>query len=201
MTLRLRHPYQPQHNPGSARNASAVASFDASKFSQRPVSASLKVGIPLYADAPAPVKTTMCLATRRYFAIVVMGIAAFLNFLLPRPGFLRRRRTLSGHWTCRSADGCRKPSHSVSARKASILTPTAGGLRAPLAVSCAGQNDACSALDEMIRLVNVHFDILEEPGLLRIFPSAARFADTRFPLPKKDVFMLAFEQGGEGGLL
>jgi len=53
----------------------------------------------------------------------------------------------------------------------------------------------------MIRLVNVHFDVFEEPGLVRIFPSAARSAETSFPLPKEDVFMLAFEQGGEGGLL
>lgn len=114
---------------------------------------------------------------------------------------MRGRRTLSGHWTCRSADGCRTEPLRVSARWASILTPTAGGLRAPLAVLCAGQNDPCSALDEVIRLVNVHFDVLEEPGLVGIFPSAACSADTGFPLPKEDVFMLAFEQGGEGGLL
>lgn len=187
MILRLRHSYQPQHKPGSARNASAVASFDASKFSQRPVSVSLKVGIPLSADAPAPVKTTTCLAARRCFAIVVMGIAAFLN------SFAEARFFCEGVVRCldigraalrpavvNRATPCLGPG-------ASILTATAGGLCAPLAVSCAGQNDACSALDEMIRLVNVYFDVLEEPGLLRIFPSAARFADTGFPLPKEDV--------------
>lgn len=59
----------------------------------------------------------------------------------------------------------------------------------------------CSAFDEMIRLVNVNFDVLEEPSLVPSFATAARSADTGFPLPKENVFMLAFEQGDGGGLL
>ncbi|PBP53863.1 hypothetical protein CCL10_16260 [Pseudomonas syringae] len=40
--------------------------------------------------------------------------------------------SLSGHWTCRSADGCRKPSHSVSrpdGLPSSRLRPVACALR------------------------------------------------------------------------
>ena len=53
-----------------------------------------------------------------------------------------------------------------------------------------------SAFDEMIRLVNVHFDVLEEPSLSGIF-TAPRLPDSRFPLPKKNVFVVALEEGGE----
>jgi hypothetical protein len=50
----------PQHSEGSARNASLVASCVGSKRSQSPVNASLNVGMPLSADAPAHVKITTC---------------------------------------------------------------------------------------------------------------------------------------------
>ena len=49
-----------QQSAGSILNASLIASWAGSKRSQRPVSASLNVGLPLSADAPAPVKTTTC---------------------------------------------------------------------------------------------------------------------------------------------
>lgn len=131
MTLRLRHSYQPQHKPGSARNASAVASFDASKFSQRPVSASLKVGIPLSADAPAPVNHDV-FGYPKVLCNCGNGHRCFPQLFCRGPVLLRGRRTLFGHWTCRSADGCRKPSHSVSRPggiPSSRLRPVACALR------------------------------------------------------------------------
>ena len=61
-TFMRRHSYHPQTSSSSLRKASGVARSVASKRSHRPVSASRKVGIPLSAETPAPVKTTTCFA-------------------------------------------------------------------------------------------------------------------------------------------
>lgn len=69
--------YHPQHRLGSARNASGVASCAGSNRSHSPLSASRNVGMPLSADAPAPVKTTtLCAALNcRARLLVIMNIA------------------------------------------------------------------------------------------------------------------------------
>ena len=61
-TFMRRHSYQPQTSSSSLRKASGVAKSLTLKRSHRPVSASRKVAIPLSAETPEPVKTTMCLA-------------------------------------------------------------------------------------------------------------------------------------------
>src|SRR5690606_4666138 len=64
-TFMRRHSYQPHTSAGSRRNASGVARSAGSKRSHSPVSASRKVGMPLSADTPAPVKTTTWRALRK----------------------------------------------------------------------------------------------------------------------------------------
>jgi len=59
-----RHSYQPHTNAGSRSNAYGVASSAASNCSHRPVCLSRKVGIPLSADTPAPVRTVTRVAAR-----------------------------------------------------------------------------------------------------------------------------------------
>ena len=59
VTIAARQRYQPQTSAGSARNAASVARRSASKRAHSPVSASRNVGMPLSAERPAPLSTTM----------------------------------------------------------------------------------------------------------------------------------------------
>src|SRR5690606_23966820 len=93
-TAARRSAYQRQTGAGSARNPASVASVSGSKRAHRPVSASRKVGIPLSADTPAPVKTTTCAALRNHLRAATTASCASLT----TPSFLpsKRRATDEG---------------------------------------------------------------------------------------------------------
>src|SRR5437899_1913426 len=64
-TRSRRHAYHSQTSFGLRRNASGVANCSGEYFAQRPVRASRKVGTPLSAEIPAPVRTAIRFADRR----------------------------------------------------------------------------------------------------------------------------------------
>src|SRR5258708_24488769 len=77
------HSYQPHTNAGSRSKAYGVASSAASNFSQRPVCLSRKVGIPLSAETPAPVRTATRVAARSAFMILASMRVSLLEWRFP----------------------------------------------------------------------------------------------------------------------